>query len=337
MSDRLRALVALSLGLLAGYVSFLKAVGDPDPRDFTQVWYAAGAILRGVDPYAVIGPGLPFEWPAPFLYPLPAAVVALPVATLSAPAAAGVFMAVASGAFAWALMAHGYAPLLGLLSTSILFAYEVAQWSPLVAASVVAAPLGIVLICKPTIGAAMFVARPSWWPVVGGLALALAAFAFEPTWLPHWRDALARNAAIDPPTAPYRAPVTLPGGAVALLALLRWRRPEARLVAALACVPQTLLMYETVPLLLVPRKRGEVALLVALSWAAWWWLRRHPVLNDYTVHLYASGTVIVWLFYLPCVLMVLRRQNEGPVPAWLDRRLTILPPWLRGRPHADAA
>ena len=53
-----------------------------------------------------------------------------------------------------------------------------------------------------------------------------------------------------------------------LLAILRWRRPEARLLIALACVPQSMLLYETVPLFLVPRTFRESALLVALSYVA---------------------------------------------------------------------
>ena len=49
-----------------------------------------------------------------------------------------------------------------------------------------------------------------------------------------------------------------------------------------------------------------------------------------------SGKLIVWLLYLPCVAMVLRRPNEGVVPAWLDARLAALPRWLRGHTPQDA-
>ena len=37
-----------------------------------------------------------------------------------------------------------------------------------------------------------------------------------------------------------------------LLAMLRWRRPEGRLVAAMACVPQTYFSCDQLPPLLVP-------------------------------------------------------------------------------------
>jgi hypothetical protein len=312
--------VALSLGFLAGYYAFMNAAASSKPRDFSQIWYAARALLRHVDPYTTIGPGLTFDWPNPFLYPLPAAVLALPLVPLSDAAANGVFMAFAATALAWALMEHGFAPLWGCLSASMLFACEVVQWSPLLAATVVVPVLGVALIAKPTIGAAVFLARPSWWPIAGGLVLASVTFALEPAWVAHWRGALAWNATFDPPAAPYRAPITLPGGVFILATLFRWRRPEARLLAGLACVPQTLLLYETVPLLLVPRTSRQALLLVALSWAAWWWPHAHPAGGGYAVQLRANGTMIVWLLYLPCVLMILGRPNEGAVPGWVSQR-----------------
>ena len=59
------------------------------------------------------------------------------------------------------------------------------------------------------------------------------------------------------------APVTRWGGPLLLLAALRWRRPEARLLLGLSCIPQTPVVYEAVPLfLLVTTLREGVALLV---------------------------------------------------------------------------
>ena len=138
----------------------------------------------------MIGPGRPFEWTAPFVYPLTAAVAALPLAPLSSTWAPIVFTAIACGCFAWALMEHGYAPLLGFLSAPVVFAAELAQWSPMLAAATVVTPLSILYVAKPTIGAAMFVARPSWWAVWGAIALATIAFALDPQWMSRWSQAL---------------------------------------------------------------------------------------------------------------------------------------------------
>jgi hypothetical protein len=111
----------------------------------------------------------------------------------------------------------------------------------------------------------------------------------------------------------------LPGGPLALLALLRWRRTEARLLVALACVPQSLMLYDTVPLFLVPRTFRESALLVALSYIALGAVTRGGPYPDIAHYALASGRVTTVLLYLPCVAMVLKRPNDGAVPGWLDR------------------
>ena len=161
-----RLALSIACGLLAGLRAYLITVDTSRPRDFGQFWFAARALLAGNDPYAMIGPGRPFEWTAPFVYPLTAAVAALPLAPLSSTWAPIVFTAIACGCFAWALMEHGYAPLLGFLSAPVVFAAELAQWSPMLAAATVVTPLSILYVAKPTIGAAMFVARPE---LVGGV------------------------------------------------------------------------------------------------------------------------------------------------------------------------
>jgi hypothetical protein len=326
---RLRLLLSAAVGVYAGLFAMINVSG-PIPRDFTQVWLAARAILAGADPYAVVGPGLTYDWPYPLLYPLPAAILALPVAWLSAPAASAVFMILGASVFAFALMRHGLGPLLGAVSASAYFAFGVVQWSPVLAAAVVLPPLSVLLVAKPTIGAAVFVAKPSWWAVWGGLMLAAVAFAIDAAWFSHWLGAVDRNARQWAPAAPYRAPVTLPGGILALACLLRWRRPEARLVAALACVPQTLLLYEALPLFLVPRTWRESILLTIGSYGVLGWVAHANPANLAARHV-ATGSAMVLLLYLPATVMVLLRSNEGPLPSWLERWTASRPPRLRGR------
>jgi hypothetical protein len=304
IASQRRFVISVTLGMIAGAVTF---VDRARPRDFGQVWYATRALLRGVDPYALIGPGRTYDWGCSLLYPLPGVLTTIPLASFPGTVANTIFAVIAGTAFAWALMEHGYEPLLGFASASAYFAFEVVQWSPLLTGAAVILPLGVMLIAKPTVGAAIFAARPSWWPVVGGIVLTALAFAIQPAWLSHWVQA-AREPCV--PATPYRAPVVIPGGAIALLCLLRWRRPEARLVAALACVPQTLLLYETVPLFLVPRTIREAGILTVLSYAGIWWLQHQKVASA-AHRLELSGQMIVLLFYVPCTLMVLKRPNEG--------------------------
>ena len=122
-----------------------------------------------------------------------------------------------------------------------------------------------------------------------------------------------------------RTPLITPLGPLLLLALLRWRRPEARLLVALACVPQTLILYMTVPLFLIPGTLGESALLAALSWVAQATTFTMPHQPPHPSFYTDSAWVIVMFLYVPCLIMVLRRRNEGEMPAlvaWLLARVS---------------
>jgi len=65
---------------------------------------------------------------------------------------------------------------------------------------------------------------------VGSLVLVGASLAVYPAWLGEWSAALHAGRT-------YHAPFSRPGGWVLLLAALRWRRPEARLLLAIHCIP----------------------------------------------------------------------------------------------------
>jgi hypothetical protein len=312
-------------------ITIQKNLREPTPRDFEQAWYAARAILAGSNPYQQVGPGLAVDWPFPLLYPLPAGVVAIPFAPFSVHASAVLFSFIGGVLFAWALMEHGYGPLFGFFSMPLRAAFESVQWSPALASATVIAPLGLFLVAKPTVGAAIFLARPSRWAIVGAAVFGGIAFLVQPGWVADWQDAIARNNAIWAPTIPYRAPITFLGGPIVLLCLLRWRRPEARLVAALVCVPQTLVLYEAVPLMLVPRTFWQSVALVTVSYLGHTWVRIHLPPGYHESLSYALvGQAMIWSLYLPCTLMILRRRNEGELPSWLERRIAGWPASLRG-------
>jgi hypothetical protein len=329
-----RIAISLSLGLLAAHFTFTTYPGRTKPSDFAQIWMAARVLLHDGNPYSVIGPGGPFHFPFPLLYPLPAAVAVMPLAAWSERGAAVVFALLTGVAFAWVLTREGYGPLLGFFSASMAYALWSVQWSPLLASGTVLLPLSALYVAKPTIAAALFVARPSWWPIAGALVLGAVAFLLEPRWVTDWLGAVEANRQAWAPAVPYRAPVALPGGILALACLARWRRPEARLVAALACVPQTLFLYETVPLFLVPKKLWEAAVLVLGSYAAIWWASpRLPTTPNLPLSLEVYGRAIILAMYLPATALVLLRPNEGALPGWVERRLLFLPEWLRGVTH----
>jgi hypothetical protein len=329
---RRRLKIALALGLLCGFRTWLVAAVAHGPRDFEQVWFAASMLLQHRDPYALVGPGLQFDSRFGLAYPLTAAVVALPLTPLSGLWASIVFVVIGGSLFAWTLMAHGYEPLIGFMGAGMVYAAEVAQWSPLYSAIVCVPAVGFFLAAKPTIGAAAFVARPTWWAVVGTVVLTAIAFAIQPNWVDEWRRVLAVPWGQPGALAGYPAPITQPWGFLIALCLLRWRRPEARFVLALACVPQTPLLYETTPLFLVPRTWKQGALLVVLGYVVAIWVRYAPqgMTMDARARYLVTARGIVIGMYLPCVWMLLRRPNEGTVPVWLEHKIASLPHWLRG-------
>jgi hypothetical protein len=328
-----RLFVACIVGLVCGVRTWLILQQKTHPTDFEQVWFAARALLSGHDAYQLIGPGRAFAYDFFFRYPLTAAVVAVPVSPLPSDLASGLIVGGGMASLAWVLMRHGHAPLIGLLSASAISVMASVQWSPLFAAATVLAPLGILFVAKPTIGFAMFAARPSWWAVTGGLTATVIAFLVQPNWVAEWRAALADKVGIT-------ALVLQPGGALALLALIRWRRPEARMLAVLVCVPMTPALYEMVPLLLIPRRWWEAALLVLASYVVAFWAAIVPLqdLSTYASNMASSAQANALVLIPLATLLVLRRPNDGTIPAWMERRLSRWPDWLRGvsTPHRSS-
>ena len=139
---------------------------------------------------------------------------------------------------------------------------ELVQWSNLLAAAMLLPVLGGIAAGKPNIGIAMVAhanrLRSLWAMVIGAAVLLAVSFAVFPGWLPFWLE----NAR----SAPHMSPMVLrPGGPLLLATLVKWRRPEARLVAALACVPMTPTFYDPVLLFLVTRTFREALLLTVCT------------------------------------------------------------------------
>lgn len=118
---------------------------------------------------------------------------------------------------------------------AFIYTIRMSQWSALI--------IGAALL--PTWGFCLRASRPSgqrfgshshrprrWSEGVGFLTLSLILF---PSWPFSWLASL-------PAAVHIRAPVTFWGGPLVLMALLKWRRPEARLLAAMACIPDAWFM-----------------------------------------------------------------------------------------------
>ena len=304
-----RIQIAIFIGVAAALAAFIAFGLVPDmlARDFTYPWRGARALLAGENPYQVIRPSGPPPYDMFFMYPLTAAVVAVPFALLPAAIGGALFSGIGAATLAYVLSDRGLGRFWLFLSPPFLLAVVLAQWSPLLIAGALSLPVSWALACKPTIGAALFLFRPTWKRVIVGGSLVLVALALQPDWIQQW-VAAAR-------TVPeHYAPALRPMGVLALLTLLRWRRPEARLVAAMALVPQNLYFYDQLPLWLVASNGRRTLALTTLSWIAWWGTARHCHGRNFCGP--EAEPWVIGLIYLPAAAMVLLDRESI---AWLKR------------------
>ncbi|MFL5574580.1 MAG: hypothetical protein ACJ79S_01195 [Gemmatimonadaceae bacterium] len=323
---RARLAAALLAGALAGALS--GRVGGSG--DLDQLLFGARAWAAGSNPYDVVGPsGRPFFWPWALYYPLPALAIVWPfVATLPTVAARAAFEGVGVALLTYGLTARGWALLPILVSAPCLYAVVVGQWAPLLTAAALLPGATVLWSAKPNVGLSLWAADPRWRRLAAPAAALLATAVLWPWWPAAWFSALA--------TGPqFAVPARMAWG-VPLLALLRWRRPEARLLAALACVPQSGFVYEALPLLaMVPATRVQALALALASYAV-------PIgvvaadPSPYAAAVHTSTWLLLAFCYLPCLVLVLRRPNDGPVPAWLERAVEWPRLWRRSRPETPS-
>jgi hypothetical protein len=305
-----RIIVALSIGAVAGFacLAHMKTLPNGGADDFTWHWLGARALLEGQSPYEVVTAGGKYNLIAPYIYPLTTAVAALPFAAFLPPAsAAALFMGVSSALLAWGLSSEGYQRFPLFMSVPYIWALTAGQFSPVITAGALLASVAWIAPIKPTIGLAAVAFRPSKWTVIGCLAFVLLGFLFNPRWVFEWRAALPHRV----PDV-YWSPATVVGGPLLLLAILRYKRPEARLLFTLALVPQLFLFYDQLLLWLIPRDWKESSVLSALSWLALYFGNKGFGANA-TTHdvVTAYSQPIMLLLFLPSLAMVLMRRNEG--------------------------
>ena len=308
LTTRTRILVSLYLGAAATVVAWLFQDVEQIANDFPLFWWSAKALVMGLDPYRAVGPtGSLLQWFTPVTYPLTGIIPIAPLTLTSVSSANLIFGGVSTAVLAFALLRDDYHRLPVFLSGSFLFAITSGQWSPLMTAAALVPPLGFLLVAKPTTGLALFLYRPTWIATLGCLALVVVSLAIRPSWpLEWWASAMQVR-------SEFRVPLLVPGGQLLLLALLKWKRADARLLLALAVVPQSMLPYEGVILFLITVALWEGLALAALSWVAMA-IRAQANVTSLDAHYDLFALLIVLLMYLPALAMVLRRPNEGDTP-----------------------
>ena len=286
-------------------------VGQSPPGllvDFDYIWAGGRAVWQGQDPYAAIQSLVEQgRLNAPYYYPATAAVLMAPFGALSRHLAVSLFTALGMTLLAFSVT--GYRRWI-VMSAPAIHAVLVGGWSPYLTAAAGLPWLGFIWAGKPNIGLALFAAWSSRWALFGGLVVLVLTFLLLPTWPISWLHALQD-------TPHYQAPVMRPGGFLLLLAFLRWRQPEARLLGVLALVPHTTNLIEQLPLLLIPQTQRRFAAYMGLTWVAGLCAR---FVMDYTgvPQDAAEGArevldrlwpYVLFLVYLPALYLVLRSRN----------------------------
>lgn len=283
--------VGLAFVLCCRALLYLRA---PDQAsDFDLLYTAALRLIRGEELYPIGAQSFP--------YPLPAVLLALPFTAVPLGLARPIFDVLVGWAFTYALWRYrgGYA-VLALASGAYLFALMKGQTTPLMVAASLIPALGFLLAVRPNSSAPLWISRPSWAGIAGAAAVFVLSMAVFPAWPRDWWLALPQD------TRQFAPPILRPFGFILLLAAIRWRTPEARLLFAVAFLPQTTLPYELVALALIPVNLLEMSLYLAGTWVA---------VSQPEWHV-ALGAV-----YVPMMLLVLRPKSDKKVSTfWKERR-----------------
>lgn len=270
--------------------------------DFDLLYYGAASLIRGENPYLTIREHLSY----PLFYPLPAVLLGVPFTMLPLALARPVWDIIVGCAFAYALWrVRGSYALLAVLSGAYLFAMRNGQSTPLLVAASVFPTWGFLLTVKPNTGLALWCARPTRAAAIGGILVLLVSVVLLPAWPLDWWAAIhQRNTHIMPP-------VLRPFGFLLLLAGLRWRTPEGRLILALAVLPQNTLPHDLVPLALIPGNLVEMAIYAAGSWISLIVTAAGEDRATSLSRLVSDGwpTHLVCV-YLPMLWLVLRRRSS---------------------------
>lgn len=322
-----RALIAGALGMLAGWDTHRRLAAHPELNalDFTYPWRAAGHLIAGRNPYEHM-PNTAYTQGGPFLYPLAAALVAVPVARLPVATAGAVFVGVSVALMAFALMGGGLWRLGVVLSAPFFFSIWNVQWGPLLIAGALIPSLGWLAVTKPNLGLIAFAHSPRWSAVVGAIAVLALSFVVLPDWAAGWLEHIRRQPSPRPPALMW------PLGAVGLVGLLRWRTPAGRTLVAMTLVPTSAWFYDQIFLWLVAKNWKQSLALSVCSWVTYVAvLAQAPIDLTNPREARVVQAILAVGLYLPAAIIVWRQPNVGPVPRWLERPVRVFPRWLQGR------
>ena len=315
--------LALAVGAVSAFVCHAVLTGRHVlAADFTWSWRAARILLAHQDPYRVIQPTGAYPFDDHFLYPLPAALASLPFVSLRPILAGALFVGVSAALMTFAITREGYHWLPLLVSAPFIKVLLAPQWSPLLVAATLIPGLQFLAVTKPNLGVAALVYNPTWRGVIGCIAFVLVSLAVLPAWPWEWRRIVAQLHTHTPPFKMFLGPLLL-------LAVLRLRSREGRLLLVMALLPQRLLLYDQLVLWLIPRRWWSSLLLSVVSWPALIAWMKPSLFGVSGLATWPITERMTMLFiYLPVLYMVLRRPNRGEMPPsvqpivdWIAQRI----------------
>lgn len=327
-----RVMLTIAAVELAGGFAWFFRHGRGDlgqGTDLTPILVGVRAVLAGLNPYAA-------DPDQPLLYPFTALVLLAPAAyaAISPAILDAIWSGTSAGLLTWAVTRDRlWSPALLMVCSPAMFqSIQVSQWTPLLLAlTLLSRGSGFVYACKPSTALWLFTYRPTWRAVGEGAALLAVSLALWPGWPLAWVHGLSE--------ARWSISLlTVPGGALLLLALLRWRLPEARMLVVMACAPQTPLLYETLPLGLIPQTWMQGGVLwIGMLVARFGALSLGQDLGTSAIP--ALAVWMVWCVYLPALAILLwsgrstlRRAGSGTLdvmPSLLAFVLLEIADWWR--------
>lgn len=310
---------AVALAALCAAYTVFRGVRSPALiTDLDHLLFGARELLAGRNPYLEIGPGKRFEWPFPLYYPAPTLLLLAPFTVLPLIVARTVFAALSGGALGYVITRSGWARVPLFLSAAFVTAIGRNQWSPLLLTACAVPVLGLLTAAKPNIGLATLAGQSSRRDfavaVASAACLGLVSLAVRPTWPLEWLAVARTKTDALVPAAQWMV-----GGPLLLLAVLRWRRADARILLVLGATPQSPFVYDTLPLLAVARTRRQALLLaLATDLAMFAQLALNATTSRDAAHVRVMAMVVVGCTYLPCLVLVLRRPNVSTRALGLD-------------------